>query len=145
VKTSSGVWVLATNRVVTTSSSSLRGHPGQPLAAAPLGAVFGQGGALDVARGGHRHDHVLTLDQVLVFELGLALGDLGPARHGKAVLHVAQFVGDDALDARAGAQDVEAFLNRLRQPFKLCADLVGAKRGQPLQPQIEDRARLDRL
>ena len=42
----------------------LGGHARQPLAAAALGAEFGQWRALDIATMGYRDDHLFLLDQV---------------------------------------------------------------------------------
>ena len=83
-------------------------HAGRALAAAALGAVLGQGRALDVAAGGDGDDHVLALDQVLVVEVGVPVDDLGAARHGEELAHLAQLVGDDRHDPRrasAGCRD----------------------------------------
>ena len=82
-------------------------HALRALAAAPLRAVLGQGRALDVAAGGDGDRHVLALDQVLVVEVGVPVDDLGAARHGEELLHLAQLVGDDRHDPAVRAQDVE--------------------------------------
>ena len=102
-----GVWVLATNSLVT-KSSSLHRHARAALAAAALGAVGRERHALDVAGMGHRHHHVLALDQVFVFHVAVVLDDLGAARRGELGLDRDQLVLDD-LDAcgraSAGCRD----------------------------------------
>ncbi len=70
-------------------------HAGAALAAAMLGPVRRERGALDVAGVGDGDDHVLARDQVLVLEIGLALHDLGAAGDGEGVAHLAQFLADD--------------------------------------------------
>ncbi len=91
VKNNSCVWVLATKRVVTTSSS-LVGHADNALAAAFLGAEIGQSGAFDVAARGDGHDHVFAFDQVFVVHVAGPVDDLGAARHGELIAHFAQLV-----------------------------------------------------
>ena len=49
-----------------------------------------------------------------------------------------EFFLDDALDARARAQDIEIVGDFGSKLVELGLDLVAAERGQPLQPQIED-------
>jgi hypothetical protein len=63
------------------SSSRVR-MPMPAPAAAALAAVLGDGGALDVAGGGHRDRDVLVGDQVLDAELALGVHDLGAPRIG---------------------------------------------------------------
>src|ERR1700730_10579272 len=84
-KNSTGVCVLATNRVLKKSSSRL-GMPGPALAAAALGAIGRHRDALDVAAVRHRDDHVLALNQVLDILLELVVQDLGAARRGELFL-----------------------------------------------------------
>ena len=50
-----------------------------------------------------------------------------------------ELVLDDRLDARARAQDVEIVGDLVGELVELGLDLVAAERGEPLQPQIEDR------
>ena len=89
-------------------------HAGQTLAAAVLGAEFGQRGALDVAAGGDGDDHILTLDQVFVLHVAGPVEDLGAAGDGEEGFHLAQLVRDDRHDAVAGAEDVEVVLDLAR-------------------------------
>ena len=60
-------------------------HAGAALAAAALRPVGRQRHALDVAEMRHGHHHVLAVDQVLVLDLALLLGDHGAARRGELV------------------------------------------------------------
>ena len=117
-------------------------HAGGALAAAALGAVLGQLRPLDVAALGDGDDHVLALDQVLVVEVALPLDDLGAARHGEELLHLAELVGDDRHDPRVRAQDVEEVGDPAGELLELVGDLLDPERGQPLQPEVEDGAGL---
>ena len=67
-------------------------HAAAALAAAPLRAIGRERHALDVAEMRDGDDHVLALDQVLVLDLGLLLGDLGAARRGELLLTAASSV-----------------------------------------------------
>src|SRR3981189_371988 len=89
-------------------------HARPALAAAALRTVGRQRHALDVAGMRDRDHHVLALDQVLVLDLVLLLGDLGLARSGEVALHLGEFGLDDGLHAGARTQDVEVVgdLNR---------------------------------
>ena len=59
-----------------------------------------------------------------------------------SALHLGQLVLDDRLDARARAQDVEIVGDLGGELVELVGDLVAAERGQALQAQVEDGARL---
>ena len=84
------------------------------------------------------HDHVLALDQVLIFHLAFLVDDHGAARGGEFVLDRGELVLDDRLDAGARAQDVEIVGDLVGELVELGLDLVAAERGQPLQAQIEN-------
>ena len=64
-------------------------HAGAALAAAPLRPIGRQRHALDVAEVRDGDDHVLALDQVLVVDLALLIGDHGAARGGEFVFTAA--------------------------------------------------------
>ena len=117
-------------------------HAGAALAAAALRPVGRERHALDVAEMRDGDDHVLALDQVLVLDLAFLIDDHGAARRGEVLLHIGELVLDDALDARARAQDVEIVGDLGGELVELVLDLVAAERGEALQAQIEDRARL---
>ena len=114
-------------------------HAGAAFATAPLRAVGRERHALDVTGVRDGHDHVLALDQVLVFHLAFLIEDHGAARRGEVALDGGELVLDDRLDARARAQDVEIIGDLAGELVELGLDLVAAERGEPLQPQIEDR------
>ena len=114
-------------------------HAGAAFAAAPLRPIGRERHALDVAGVRDGDDHILALDQVLVFHLAFLVEDHGAARRGELVLDGGELVLDDGLDAGARAQDVEIIGDFGGELVELGLDLVAAERGEPLQPQIEDR------
>ena len=114
-------------------------HAGAALAAAALRAIGRQRHALDVAGVRHRHHHVLALDQVLVFDLAFLLDDLGLARRCELGLHRAEFVLDDRLHPGARAQDFQIVGDLDRELVELLGNFFAAERGEPLQPQVENR------
>ncbi len=118
-------------------------HRGEPLAAAALAAEFGERGALDVAARGDGHHHVLALDQILVLEVARPFRDLGAARHGEQVLHLAQLVRDDRHDPLARAEDVEIVADLRGEFGEFVGHFLHAHRRQALEAQVEDRAGLD--
>ncbi len=61
-----------------------RRHAGAALAAAPLRPIGRERHALDVAAVADQHDHVLALDEILVVHVGVAVEDLGAARHRRS-------------------------------------------------------------
>ena len=80
-------------------------HAHDAFAAAALGAVGGDGGALEEAVVGDGDDGALIGDEVLHGDLALRGGDLGAARVAVLLLNLAQLVLDDFQDAlffRAG-------------------------------------------
>ena len=117
-------------------------HAGAALAAAALRPVGRQRHALDIAVMGDGDDHVLALDQVLVLHLAFLIDDHGAARGGELVLDLDHLGLDDRLDAGAGAQDVEIVGDLGGELVEFLLDLLAPERGEALQPQIEDRARL---
>ena len=130
--------VEATNSRVTKSSSRVL-HAGAAFAAALLRAVGGERHTLDVTGVRNRDDHLLALDQVLVFHLAFLVDDDGAARGCEFAFDGGELVLDDRLDARARAQDVEIIGDLVGELVELGLDLIAAERGEPLQPQIEDR------
>ena len=117
-------------------------HAGAALAAAALRPVGRQRHPLDIAVMGDGDDHVLALDQVLVLHLAFLIDDHGAARRGELVLDLDHLGLDDRLDAGAGAQDVEIVGDLGGELVELLLDLLAPERGEALQPQIEDGARL---
>src|SRR5262249_61286710 len=110
-----------------------------PAPAAPLGAIRRERDALDVAEVRDGDDHVLALDQILVLDLALLLEDGGPARRGKLGFGGVEFVLDDGEDALARSQDLQIIRDLGRELVELGGNLVAAERGEPLQPQVEER------
>ncbi len=117
-------------------------HALRALAAAPLRAELAQRRALDVARGGDGHDHVLALDQVLVVHVAGPVDDLRPAGHGELRPDLPELVRDDLHDPGAAAQDGEVVPDPAGQLLELVGDLLDAKLRQALKPQLEDGAGL---
>ncbi len=117
-------------------------HAGAAFTAATLRAIGRQRHALDVAQVGDGNDHILALDQILVFHLAFLIDDQGPARRRELVLDGRELRLDDRLDARARAQDFEIVGDLDGELVELLLDFVAAEGGQALQAQIEDRARL---
>ena len=140
-KNSTGVWVLATNRL-RDEIVLARGHAGAALAAAALGAIGRHRHALDVAAVGHRDDHVLALDQVLDVLLELVVEDLGAARRGELLLDLDQLLAHQREQLVAVAQQLEIALDQLGDLAQLLGDLVALQPGQALQAQLEDGAGL---
>src|SRR5262245_9324530 len=113
-------------------------HAGAALAAAPLRAIGRERHALDVAEVRNRDHHVLAVDEIFLFHLAFMLDDDGAAWRGELFAHRFELVLDDALDARARAQDIEIVGDLLSELVQLGLDLVAAERGQALQAQIEN-------
>ena len=101
-------------------------HAAAAFAAAPLRAIGRERHALDVAEMRDGDDHVLALDQVLVLDLALLLGDHGAARRGEFLFHRRQLVLDDGLDARARAQNFEIIGDLGGELVELGLDLIAA-------------------
>ncbi len=90
----------------------------------------------------HRDDHVLALDQRLDIGLELDILDRGAPRVGELRLDRQQLAAQHLDQPRARAQDVEVAGDLADQLLHFVRDLLAFEAGQPLQPQIEDRARL---
>uniref|UniRef100_A0A0N5A0B3 Glutamate synthase large subunit n=1 Tax=Parastrongyloides trichosuri TaxID=131310 RepID=A0A0N5A0B3_PARTI len=105
----------------------LHRHAAAALAAAMLGPIGVQRHALDVARVGHGHDHVLARDQVFVFHLGVALADEGAAINAELILHQQQVFADDGQDVLAIRQDGQVALDGVGQGARLAEDVVAAQ------------------
>ena len=120
----------------------LGGHARAALAAAILRPVKRQRHALDIALMGDGDDHVLALDEVLVLHVGAGVRNLGATRRAELVAHGSQFVLDDLLDARAGRKNIKEIGYFRADLVQFVGDLVTPQRGQALQAQVEDGARL---
>ena len=114
-----------------------------PDAAAPLGAVGGERERLDVARVRDRDDHLLVGDQVLDVDVVLGRRDLRPPLVAVAVGDLLQ-LGLDQLEHHVlVAEQLAQLADPLHLVRVLLAQLPGLERGQLLEAQVEDRARLD--
>ena len=111
-------------------------HSGAALAAAGLRAEGLQRRALDVTAEGHGHDHVLALDQILVLNPVPSRRDLGDSRRRVGGFDLVEFVAHHREKLHPVAEDFEQFADRGRQLPQLPADLVAAKRGEPVQAQV---------
>jgi hypothetical protein len=117
-------------------------HAGAALAAALLRAIGRQRHALDVAGMADGDDHVLALDQVLVLDLAGVVEIIGAARRRELVLdRVSSSLMMPNRSARASAGCRDNRRSR-RELVQLLGDFLAAERGQALQAQIEDGARL---
>src|SRR5262249_13861050 len=114
-------------------------HAGAAAAAAPLRAIGRERHALDIAAMADGHDHILALDQRFDIGLEFELLDLGPPRRRELLFDGAQLLANDIEHARTRAEDFEIALDLRDESVEFLGDLVALERGEPLQPQIEDR------
>ncbi len=115
-----------------------RRHARAAFAAAPLRAVGREWHALDIAAMADGDDHILFLDEVLVFHLALDVEDLGAARRGELFLDGDKLVANDGHDAGAGTQNIQIVADFGGKALEFVADFVPAERCQALQAQVED-------
>ena len=87
-----------------------------------------------------RDDHVLALDQRLDIGLELDIHDCGAPRVGELRLDRHDLAAQHLDEAGARAQDVEMAGDLAHQLLHFVRDLLAFETGQPLQPQVEDRA-----
>ena len=120
----------------------LGGHARQALAAAFLRAEFGQRRALGPAGAGDGDHHILALDQVFVIHVAGPFDDLGAARDGELLFHIAQLIRNDRHHAIARAQDIQVILDLGRKLLQLIGDFLHTQLCQPLQAQFQNGARL---
>ena len=113
------------------------------LAAAPLRAVRGDLLPLDVPGVGDRDHHVLLLDRVLEADVPLFGGDLGAAGVAVLFLQARDLVLDDAEDLLGARQDAPEPLDELNDLEVFLLDLRPLESGEPGEPHLEDRIRLD--
>ncbi|OPZ60313.1 MAG: hypothetical protein BWY87_00534 [Deltaproteobacteria bacterium ADurb.Bin510] len=120
------------------------GHALDALAAAALGAVLGQFGALDVAVARDGHDHLFVRDQVLDVELAdAALDDGAAALVGVQVAGLDQLVADDLHEFVTVAQHLEQPLDQSLEFVVFVLDLLALEAGQTLQAHVQDGLGLD--
>ena len=113
--------------------------PVVPASAAPLPAVGGDRGALDVPRVRHGHDHVLLGDQVLDRELPLVARDLGAALVAELRGHVLQLLGEDLHPPLLRAEDRAQLLDERAHFLQLLLQLLDLEPGELGEAHVEDR------
>jgi hypothetical protein len=120
-------------------------HSHHALAAAPLLSVRRHRQSLDVAGARDRDDHVLLRDHVLELERVLARHDLRAAVVSASVdgLDLEQLLTDETVDANLVRQDRAELGDALLQVRVFLLNSLSLERRQPLEPQIEDRLRLN--
>ena len=118
-------------------------HAGDADTAAALLAVGGERQRLDVARARDRDDHLLVRDQVLDVEVVLGRRDDRAALVAVALGDLEQLLLDQAEDHVLVPEQLAQLGDPLDLVGVLSLDRVGLERGQLLQPQLEDRLRLD--
>ncbi len=111
-------------------------HAGAAFPAALLGPIGRERNPFDVATVGHRDDHVLALDQVLVGVLAIVLEDFGAARRGEAFFHIEQLAPQDLQQPLTRSQDLQVVDDLLGDLLQLLGDLVTLEARQSLQPQL---------
>ncbi len=85
----------------------LHRHARTALAAAVLGAIGRERGALHIAAMGQGDDHVLPRDQVFILDPQITLDDSRAPLDAEAGLGVQKLVADDVADAGRAAQNVQ--------------------------------------
>ena len=117
-------------------------HARAALAAAALGPVIGQGGALGIAAMGDGDDHLFARDEILVLEIELAINEDGAARRAEILAHIGEFVANDLDHPVTRTQDIEQVGDLFGQGRGLIAQFVTAQTGQAVEAQFEDGAGL---
>ena len=92
-----------------------------------------------------RDDHVLLGDHVLELELGLARDDLGSAVVALPVdlLDLQELLAHDSVGPGGVAQNRPELGDPFLQVRVLVLDLLACETGEPREPKIENRLRLD--
>ena len=117
----------------------LEAHSLDALAAALLGTVGGNRGALHVAGVCHGNDHVLVGDEVLDVELLGALdGNLGTALIGELALDLAHLVLDDGEDLLRVGKQVLVVGDRLAKAVELLLDLIAGETRKATETHLEN-------
>ena len=119
-----------------------RAHADAALAAAGLPPVGVHRGALEVAAAGHRHRHVLVLDQVLDVDLAGLFDDLGAPLIAELLLDFAEFLDDDRAQDSLRAEDPEVLGDAPLDVGQLVQDLLALHAGEALELHLDDGLRL---
>ena len=117
-------------------------HSCTPTPAALLHPVGAQRHPLDVAGVADRKDHILALDEIFVGLRDLGFDDFRTPRRRKLVTHIFELIADHPVEAGPAPQDIQVVDNLHGKIFKLAIDFASADRGQPLQTEFENSARL---
>ena len=114
------------------------GHADDALAAAALGAIGADGGALDEAGVGDGDDDAFVGDEVFDGDLAFVGNNVGQARGGVLGFYLAQFLFDDGHDAGFFREDVQQVLDALEDLGVFELDLVHFHAGQLVEAEVED-------
>ena len=117
-------------------------HAAAALAAARLRPESVERGAFDIAIMRDGDDHLLTLDQVFIFQTIPSGGDFRQPRGGVGGADFRQFFAHHGVKFYPVAKDRKISLDRQRQALQFITDFVAAQRGQAVQAQFEDRLHL---
>ena len=112
------------------------------LAPAPLGAVRRDGQSLDVSAARDRDNHLLLGDEVLKVDLALARDDFRTSFVGEPFPKCEDLLPDDGHDPGFVTENGPQARDLHLELLMLVADGVAFELGEPLQAQVEDRARL---
>ncbi len=115
----------------------------RPLPPPALGAVDGQGGALDIAPVGHGDHHFFVGDQVLGGELPGLRDDLGAAPVPITIFELLELLGDQSPDLGLIRQYLLIPGDGGVHFLGLGDDLLAFETGKPLQPHIKNGLGLD--
>ncbi len=99
-------------------------HADAPLAAASLGSIGRNGGALDVARVRHGDRHVLVGDQILDPQFAAFFDDHGSPRIGVFLANLLELVEHHLHQQLVARQNRAQPLDRLEQLHQLVDDLL---------------------
>ena len=116
--------------------------PRDAHAAAVLGAVFGDGEALDIAAARHGDDDVLLVDEVFVLDRAVVDGDLRAAGGGILLPDLHEVGADDGENARLVGEDIAKVRDGRVQRVELFSELFHFEGSEALQSHLEDGVRL---
>ena len=115
-----------------------RAHAGNALAAAALGPVGGFGDALDVAKMGEGHHHIVRRDQVFHVDLTVDGGELRAPLVREFIPDGGHFVLDDGHQLDLVGQKALQVGDVLFDLVVFRLELIGLQVGEPGQAHVED-------
>ena len=118
------------------------GHADDALAAPALGAVGGDGGALDEAGVREGDDDALVGDEVFDGDFALVGDNLREAWRGVLFLNGLQLVLDDGHDARLLREDVHEVLDDFEEGFVFGFNLVNFQTGELVEAKLKNSVHL---